>query len=107
VHGARIDGTEGSERRARERASLKAGGLARCPGACLWLVKGAEEFAPLGPDSAPYTRSRSSVAALALDEPPGAGGRASRPHPTVRKRRAGRDRKLVATAEGVRIRARS
>jgi hypothetical protein len=37
---------------------------------------------------------------------PGAGGRASRPHPAAGKRRAGRDLKLVATEEGVRLRAR-
>jgi hypothetical protein len=72
----------------------------------LWLVKGAEEFAPSGPDNATYTRSRLIVAALALGEPPGAGGRASRPHPAESKRRAGRDLKLVATEDGVRLRAR-
>ena len=75
-------------------------------GSGFWLAKGAEEFAPSGPDNATYTRSRYSSAALASDEPPGAGGRASRPHPSVGKRRAGRDLKLVATAEGVRLRAR-
>jgi hypothetical protein len=37
---------------------------------------------------------------------PGAGGRASRPHPAAGKRRAERSVKLVATEEGVRLRAR-
>ena len=41
-----------------------------------------------------------------MGELPGAGGRASRPHSAVGKRRAGRDLKLVATEEGVRLRAR-
>jgi hypothetical protein len=41
-----------------------------------------------------------------VDELPGAGGRASRPHAAVGKRRAERSVKLVATEEGVRIRAR-
>jgi hypothetical protein len=58
------------------------------------------------PDNAAYTRSRLIVAALAVDELPGAGGRASRPHSAVGKRRAGRDLKLVAAEEGVRLRAR-
>ena len=51
-------------------------------GSGFWLAKGAEEFAPSGLDNATYTRSRYSSAALASDEPPGAGGRASRPHPS-------------------------
>jgi hypothetical protein len=51
--------------------------------------KGAEEFAPPAPDNAPYTKLVLSVAALAEPRLPGAGGRASRPHPLVRKGRAG------------------
>jgi len=41
-----------------------------------------------------------------MDGLPGAGGRASRPHSAAGKRRAGRDLKLVAIEEGVRLRAR-
>jgi len=41
-----------------------------------------------------------------VDGLPGAGGRASRPHSAAGKRRAGRDLKLVATEDGVRLRAR-
>jgi len=69
-------------------------------------VKGAEEFAPSGPDNASLHKAAPIGAALALPGFPCAGGRASRPHPAPGKRRTGRSFKLVAIKVGALIRAR-
>ncbi len=77
-----------SKARARASVFFESGGDGFGAGPSM-AVKGAEEFAPSGPDNAPYTKLVLSVAALAGSRLPCAGFRARSPHPVVRKGRAG------------------
>ena len=57
-------------------------------------VKGAEEFAPSGPDNSPLFTVGLDRTPLAFDVLPCAGSCARNPHPIAGKRRAGPGRKL-------------